>query len=142
LRAVLEATLRLAHPFLPFLTEEVWQALPGTGESIMTAPYPGPVPELRDEEAERRIAGVIDIARAIRNLRAELRTAPGQEVEATLRPLDLDEQERAYVQQAARARLVDSEPRGPSMTASAAGRDVMLALSTQDVQAELKRLRK
>ena len=43
---------------------------------------------------ERRIAGVIEIARAIRNLRAELRIAPGQEVEATLRPLDLALHER------------------------------------------------
>ncbi|MBI3621341.1 MAG: valine--tRNA ligase, partial [Nitrospirae bacterium] len=50
-----EALLRLLHPFMPYITEELWQAIPHQGESIVIAPYPMPRPELIDETAERQM---------------------------------------------------------------------------------------
>jgi valyl-tRNA synthetase len=75
---VLETSLRLLHPFMPFVTEELWQNLkshlPDTWqktESIMIAEYPKADKQALDVEAENIIEAVIDITRAIRNIRAE-----------------------------------------------------------------------
>lgn len=74
---VLERTLRLLHPFMPFITEEIWQHLPHEGESIMTAPYPEAI-ETRDEDAERRFALIQEVVRGIRNARADMEVPPSR----------------------------------------------------------------
>lgn len=143
LLAVLETTLRLAHPFLPFITEEVWQALPGTGESLMIAPYPEPAPELRNEEAERGMASVIEVTRAIRNLRNELQVPVRETVEVLLRGGELGAEERAYVEQMARARLVEDALPEPHVHTPAAGMEVVMGLANMlDPKAENERVRK
>ena len=75
---VLESTLRLLHPVMPFLTEEVWQHLPiaRPTRSIMVAPYPEVESQWVDAEAERQVAQLVSIIRAVRNIRAELGLAP------------------------------------------------------------------
>jgi valyl-tRNA synthetase len=87
--SVLEASLRLLHPFMPFVTEEVWQALKSAcpsewlkTDSIMTSTYPGPEAAAIDLEAERLMGTVFDIIRAIRNARAEYNVESGAWVEA------------------------------------------------------------
>ena len=88
---VLERVLRLLHPFMPFITEEIWQTLrsrlPGLSSSaaaLVVAEYPEAQPERRDSEAEEEMNGVIDMVRGIRNIRAEFRIAASRKVEAVV----------------------------------------------------------
>ena len=88
---ILERTLRLLHPFMPFITEEIWQnlvrRLPREGDlpdSIMIAPYPEPEADRTDPNAEQEMATLILMIRAIRNARAQLRIPSGQQLEATV----------------------------------------------------------
>ena len=85
---VLERTMRLLHPFMPFVTEEIWQHLTG-GEwqgvgSIMIAPWPEVDEAFLDEEAEREMGLVMEAVRAIRNARAEHKVEPGRRIEALI----------------------------------------------------------
>jgi len=84
---VLDAALRLLHPFMPFVTEAAWQSLsphlaePGAA-SLIAAPYPSAERAWRDGEAEERAQSVIDVIRAVRNIRAEYGVEPARHVEA------------------------------------------------------------
>ncbi|MBI3945597.1 MAG: class I tRNA ligase family protein, partial [Armatimonadetes bacterium] len=69
---VLDQSLRLLHPYMPFITEEIWRKLPGAGESIMVADFPEFDPECVDEDAERDMAQVMEVITALRNMRAEM----------------------------------------------------------------------
>jgi valyl-tRNA synthetase len=82
----LEVTLRLLHPFMPFLSEEIWQRLPHEGESIMVAPFPRAADARRSAQAERRMQPVIDVVSVIRTIRSESRIPPGVELQVTVRP--------------------------------------------------------
>ena len=90
---VLERTLRLLHPFMPFITEELWQRLaallPKEGDlpqSIMIAPYPQPDASRYDSQAEGEMQQLIVTVRAIRNVRAQLGVASGRYIEARVQP--------------------------------------------------------
>jgi valyl-tRNA synthetase len=89
---VLEQALRLLHPFMPFITEELWQKLPGTGAqllhpaykdaepTIMLAAFPQTREELIDERAESEIASLIELVSRVRNIRSEMNIKPGEAV--------------------------------------------------------------
>ena len=88
---VVERTLRLLHPFMPFITEEVWQNLlarlpreGGLPESIMTAPYPRTDTPRQDSQAEEELSLVMQAIRAVRNTRAQLRIPASQYLQATV----------------------------------------------------------
>ncbi len=82
---VMETSLRLLHPFMPFVTEAIWQALPGEtrgGEALMMARWPQPDTAFLDEEAERQMELVMALTRSIRNRRAEYNVTPGKRIPA------------------------------------------------------------
>ena len=88
---VLEQVLRLLHPFMPFVTEEIWRNLvdhlpeePHWPEALIVAPYPESDEALIDEQAESEMAAVIEIVRSVRNLRAEFRIEVNQSLEAAV----------------------------------------------------------
>jgi valyl-tRNA synthetase len=67
---VFETSLRLMHPFIPFLTEELWQQLPRQGETIVKAPYPAVTQAWVDPDAEHQMAFVMEVISALRNIRS------------------------------------------------------------------------
>ena len=77
---VLERTLRLLHPYLPFLTEELWQNTPHAGPALIVAP--GPAPAERDVAAEAQFERIMEVVRAVRNARAESKVEPARWIEA------------------------------------------------------------
>jgi valyl-tRNA synthetase len=81
---VQSAILRLLHPFVPFITEEIWQKLPGEPGSVMVAPYPQPDPALADPEAEAEMNLVMATITAIRNIRGEMNVPPATQVDVFL----------------------------------------------------------
>ncbi|MEK7353549.1 MAG: class I tRNA ligase family protein, partial [Chloroflexota bacterium] len=88
---VLENSLRLLHPFMPFLTEELWQGIKRSlssdwqaEESIMVAPYPEADAKAVDPEAERVMESIIEIIRSIRNARAEHNVENNKWIEAQI----------------------------------------------------------
>ncbi|HAJ95372.1 MAG TPA: valine--tRNA ligase, partial [Actinobacteria bacterium] len=81
---VLENYLRLLHPFMPHITERIWQAVPHKGNSIMTASFPGVVNSLIDSEVEKRIIPVFEVISEVRKVRSELKINPGKKVSVCL----------------------------------------------------------
>jgi valyl-tRNA synthetase len=85
----LDTTLRLLHPFMPFISEDIWQRLPrtaGAAPSIMVASFPKASRKGHDAEAEAQMGALIAIVSAIRTIRSESRIAPAVELAAIVRP--------------------------------------------------------
>ena len=71
---VLDNTLRLLHPIMPFVTEEIWQSVPHVGESLVVAAYPTVHPEQMDEKAAEEMEFLMDFIRSVRTVRNEMNT--------------------------------------------------------------------
>jgi valyl-tRNA synthetase len=84
---VLDAIVRLLHPFMPFITEEIWQQLPQRKEkeSVMVAEFPKPDDRYGDEEVADTMQLVIEVITALRNIRGEMSLPPGEQIVALLR---------------------------------------------------------
>jgi len=76
----LMVALKLLHPFMPFITEEIWQKLPGTDGSIMTASFPEVSDFLIDEDALKEMNLLMGVIAAIRNIRGEMNISPSKNV--------------------------------------------------------------
>ena len=84
---VLERTLRLLHPFMPFITEEIWQHIPHEGKSIMVSQWPAEeksIAELIDEASESSMTTIMEAIKTIRALRLEVNAAPSKKSEVVL----------------------------------------------------------
>lgn len=81
---ILESYLRLLHPFMPFISEEIWQSIPHDGESIMISPYPEYKIGEIDKEAEYKMEILMDVISAIREVRSQLSVSPQKRFSAYL----------------------------------------------------------
>ncbi|NWG03079.1 MAG: valine--tRNA ligase [Syntrophaceae bacterium] len=84
---VLEAILKLLHPFMPFITEEIWQKLPQRIErqSIMVAPFPRPDRQFDDTMATDQMDQIMEVVNAVRRIRGEMNLPPGEQIVALFR---------------------------------------------------------
>ncbi|NPV09987.1 MAG: valine--tRNA ligase [Anaerolineae bacterium] len=104
---VLERALRLLHPYMPFVTEAIWQYLPHRGEALIVAPWPEA--GAADDEAEVQFGKVMEIVRAIRNVRAEYKVDPGRKIQAVIAAGDQTELLRSQAQIIAALARVDEQ---------------------------------
>jgi len=148
---VLNNTLKLLHPFMPFITEAIWQCLPHDGLSIMVADWPAEQPELVDAAAEEQMALLMETIKAIRNMRAEVNVPPGKKSEVILLAAEelqpVFELNIQYVKTLAAAvpeiRTLSSEKPDNAMTAVVNGVEIYLPLKGLiDVEKESARLTK
>ncbi len=90
---VLDMTMRLLHPFMPFITEEIWQHLPHKGESITISEWPKVREELSDYEAVKEMNLLKDIIHAVRNIRAEVNTPISKQITMVIKAADEERKE-------------------------------------------------
>ncbi len=88
LLAVLETILKLTHPIIPFVTEEIWSVLPGERPVLMLEPYPERRPEWVDASAEKDMDLLMGVITGIRNIRAEADVHPSKKIEACIANVD------------------------------------------------------
>jgi len=144
---VLETVLRLAHPIIPFITEELWQdvaPLAGKkGETVMLAPYPKCQPEKIDAAAEREVGLAKDLVNAGRNLRSEMKIPPQYRVPAymTANPSMTTTHAFSALVRTSELHIVDDLPKLDSPVAVIGPHHVMLEVKV-DAAAESERIKK
>jgi valyl-tRNA synthetase len=153
LQEVLDSILRLLHPFMPFVTEEIWQQLPQRkeNESIMIAAFPKPDPRYDDEAVADEMGLIIGVVTALRNIRGEMNLPPGEQITALFRTKSEEVERRlrenqSFIQSLA---LVNQFKFGqdlekPLHSAFAAVRDVeiFVPMERSRMEEEVKRLQK
>jgi valyl-tRNA synthetase len=127
---VLGAILKLLHPFMPFITEEVWHKLPGAEGSLMVAPFPASDLSLVNLEAEGEIELVMASITSIRNMRAEMNVPPASQVKILVysrdpAPLETLQRHARAIGLLARVSEVEF---GPSQSPPAAAATAVIAL--------------
>jgi len=125
---VFHDTLILLHPFMPFVTEEIWHKFPGTDASIMKAVYPsdaaGKGALARDPDAENTMTVITDIITAVRNIRGEMNISPSQSLAMVLQSPDettrtMVKQQQDVILDLARLHALSTESPGDKPKASA-----------------------
>jgi len=153
LLTVLSALLRLLHPFMPFLTEIIYKALPGQGQaSCMLSEWPTAHEALDFPREEQQMEGVMDLIRAIRAVRTELKVQPGMKARLLLRPKEgwaqhLLDAQASFIRLAgvSSLRVLDLDEQVEEKTVSAvglAGEALMPLGELVDIQKEIARLMK
>ncbi|GAX09115.1 valyl-tRNA synthetase [Secundilactobacillus silagincola] len=82
---VLDQTLRLLHPIMPFVTEKIWLTMPHDGKSLVTAKYPVVHDEFENAQAESQMANLIELIKAVRNIRAEANAPMSSEIDVLIK---------------------------------------------------------
>ncbi|AOA01695.1 valine--tRNA ligase [Carnobacterium maltaromaticum] len=85
---VLDQTLRLLHPIMPFVTEKIWESVPHEGESLVIAEYPVVHPELNDEAAAKGMDVLMELIRSVRTIRSEVNTPLSKKIELLIKTND------------------------------------------------------
>ncbi|MGI6238171.1 MAG: class I tRNA ligase family protein, partial [Christensenellales bacterium] len=149
---VLTGILKLLHPYMPFITEEVYGYLPGVDGMLITAAWPAVNPAHDFPEDAARMEGIMEIIRTVRNMRAEMNVAPGRRARLIVRPNDgwfdaLSTAEGYFTRLAFASALeiLPADAPNPEKSASAVTGACELFLplgDLVDVEQELKRLDK
>ncbi|QQE73303.1 valine--tRNA ligase [Brevibacillus composti] len=149
---VLDQTLRLLHPFMPYMTEEIWQALPHEGESITVAKWPTVKEEWLFPEAEAEMNLLVEVIRNVRNIRAEVNVPMSKKIELLIKPGDQATSERLKRGEEYLIRFCNPErleiseqlqTPDKAMSAVVAGAELFLPLAGLiDLEQEIKRLEK
>lgn len=147
---VLEHLLRLLHPFMPFVTEELWQRIPHSGKSIMVSEYPYYTDSY--EDAEEQMGFIKEAITAVRSIRGELNIPPSAELEVQIRPFEkvtyqVLKNNDLYIRKLAKANKLiidlDIKKKKGSATAVKEHLEVYIPLEGLiDVDSEIKRLKK
>ncbi|HLS61580.1 MAG TPA: valine--tRNA ligase [Virgibacillus sp.] len=149
---VLDQTMRMLHPFMPFITEEIWQELPHQGESITVADWPKVRIEYHDEEAAQQMKRLVAIIRSVRNIRSEVNTPMSKQIKLLIQAESEElvaelEQNRQYLEHFCNpselviATKVDAPEQ--AMSAVVTGAELFLPLDGLiDFAKEIKRLEK
>ena len=109
---VMTRTLALLHPFMPYITEEIWQAMPHDGDALIVSSYPAYDESLTFDEAASRMESVMAAVRGVRNRRSEMNVAPGRRTKlyiATAKP-DVFEEGAPVFQRLAYATEIEVAP--------------------------------
>ena len=147
---VLDQTLRLLHPFMPYITEEIWQSLPHEGKALIVAKWPVTSEALSFKEEEAHMESVMNAIRAIRNRRAEMNVPPSKKATLyvlTSKPQIFTEGE-GFIQRLAyadRVELLESEPANLDGMVTCATADAKLFIpmgQLVDIAKELERITK
>ncbi|WP_159881147.1 valine--tRNA ligase [Paenibacillus puerhi] len=149
---VLDRTQRLLHPFMPFISEEIWQHLPHEGETIMLAPWPTYDAAFEAPEAVREMELLMEIIRTVRNIRAEVNVPMSKKVELLVKPtdseaLDILQRNEEYVRRFSNTSslAIDAALIAPdkAMTGIVTGAELFLPLAGLiDIAQEIARLEK
>jgi len=152
LHYVFESALRLLHPFMPFITEELWQNIPHRGDSIVVAPFPQYDAAFANRAVESQMEKIQDVITKIRNIRGEMNLDP--KIAVTVRVATADSEisailsdARDYIFRLAQVRQVEIVPQlsGDKMAARAVAAGCSLEIPLAgliDVEAERARLSK
>ena len=85
---VIEGTLRMLHPMVPFISEELWQQFPHVGELLIAAPWPEADSKRLDEESEREMQAIQNVIGAVRNIRGTMRIPPAKRADVVIKVED------------------------------------------------------
>jgi valyl-tRNA synthetase len=148
---VFETSLRLMHPFIPFLTEELWQQLPHQGDTIVKAPYPEVMQAWVDPDAEQQMAFVMEVISALRNIRSAFKipnlTRLQPHIKASVAQAKMREQYQTYIVSMANISemVIDQDMVRPAMSATAVLEQMEIYVPLAgliDVELERTRLRR
>lgn len=149
---VLDQILRLLHPIMPFVTEEIWAKIPHTGESLVVADYPVVHPEYNDKTAAKGMEFLKELIRSVRNIRAEVNTPLSKPITLLIKTNDqkIDEfliENTSYIERFCNPEelVIASDITAPDLAMSAVltGAEIYLPLAGLiNIEEEIKRLEK
>ncbi|MED5579707.1 MAG: valine--tRNA ligase [Nitrospinota bacterium] len=152
---VLSQILRLLHPVMPFITEEIWDKLPikGKKSSIMVSEWPKYDPEFENPDSEEDFSIIIDIVSTIRNLRGELNISPGQEIPCLIKVSNQEHESLILREEETIKRLskigsewsIGTDIQPPKLISSAVIRNMQIFIPLEgliDIDSETNRLKK
>lgn len=147
--SIFEDALKMLHPFMPFITEELWQLMGERkdGESISTSNYPAVDEKMIKDSADEEMDFVKDIITAIRNIRGEMNIAPSKKVNAMIKSSSVKDYQIEYIKKLAKVEelKVDANIQKPKASASAVLRGVEIFIPLEgliDLDVERQKIQK